>query len=88
MTKTYHPSIRVIKPDEKILISFPANKIISREIIESVANQVKKFQESPDTVLVTSGVEIYILKNGKQLLLADELEKVANVRLLDKINKE
>ena len=80
------PSIRVIEPDEKLLITFPAGEVIESYILDKVLDKVKEFRESENT-LVMAGLEVYVIKDGKQVLLKDELESVANVRLLEDVTK-
>lgn len=69
---TTNIGIRVIEPDEKLLIAIPEG-ILSENHMKHIGEAVQKFRDD-DNLLIINGMDIYVVKDGKQVLLKDEIE--------------
>ena len=73
--------IRIIEPDEKILVSIPGDVCLSVNEVKRIRDDIKRFREV-DNLLIISGADIYVVKDGDRVLLKDELENV-DISLVD-----
>ena len=76
MTATIH-SIRALQPGEKLIIKLGDN--VTPERIEQIAIITEAFLSSDSlrVMIVESDMEVYVLKDGDEVLLKDELNKEA-----------
>ena len=74
MTETIN-SIRALQPGEKLIIKLGDN--VTPERIEQIAIITEAFLSSDSlrVMIVESDMEVYVLKDGDEVLLKDELNK-------------
>lgn len=74
MDEKIKPSIRVIEPDEKLLVVFPPNEIIDETVLHTVSDAIEDFKnKDKNTLVLANGMEVYIVKDGGQILLKDKI---------------
>ena len=74
MTETIH-SIRALQPGEKLIVQLVGD--LPDERIEHIATTIEAFLNSDDlrVMIVGTDVDVYVLKDGDEVLLKDELNK-------------